>query len=313
MRKDVICAAISSFILVLLVTSGAVQGVVVDRVLATAGGEIITYSEYLRFAKGLNGKAGDEFDQSLLKKLIEEKILIQEAKRKGLDVSDEEAGKMIEEFKSQNGLSQEDLENFLKEEGLNLKSYQQVVKEKALVSKLISDDVDSKVIVREKEMADYYQNNMKQFLGSSEKVEVKAIFLRLREDASVTEITDLKRRALRIVALLNDGYNFDSLVDEYSDEPLRSQGGMLGKFAKGGLIPPLDSKAFSMKEGEISDPIWVREGAYILKIVNRSGETFKTFAEAKEEIYNHLYSQKRERMYNEWIKALWEKSLITIN
>lgn len=37
---------------------------------------------------------------------------------------------------------------------------------------------------------------------------------------------------------LRQGDNFDILIDDYCDEPLKSQGGLLGKFARGALIPP---------------------------------------------------------------------------
>jgi parvulin-like peptidyl-prolyl isomerase len=293
--------------------AGTAHGITVDRVLAMVGGEIITFTEYKLFVKGLEGGSKDEVDETLLRKLIEEKIIIQEAKRKGFDASDVEVQKMVEEFKTENGLSKEELENFLKEEGLNITNYQQILRGKVLLSKIISSEVDSKVIVRDGEIKESYQKNKKEFLSGPQKVEVKAIFLKLREDASVTEITDLKLRALRIMTLLKDGYSFDSLVGEYSDEPLKSQGGMLGKFAKGALIPSLDDKAFSMKEGEISDPIWVSEGVYILHLMSKSGETFKTYDEVKEEIYSSLYKQKRNKIYNEWIKALWEKASLIIN
>ena len=306
-------AVMFSLLLIFLLTGESAFGLTVDRVLATVGGEIITFTEYKQFAKGSERENKDEVDEALLKKMMEEKIIIQEAKRKGFEASDIEVEKMVEEFKSQNGLSQEDLENFLKEEGLSINSYQQILKGKALLSKLVGSDVDSKVIIRDGEIQQSYRENKKEFLLSPQKVEVKAIFLKLREDASVTEITDLKLRALRITTLLKDGYNFDRLVNEYSDEPLRSQGGMLGKFTRGALISPLDSKAFSLKEGEISDPIWVSEGVYILQLAGKSGEIFRTFDEVKEEIYGTLYKQKRDKIYNEWIKALWEKSPITIN
>jgi parvulin-like peptidyl-prolyl isomerase len=305
-------AVICSFQLILL-AAGSAHGITVDRVLATVGGEIITFTEYNLFVKGLEGERKDEVDETLLRKLIEEKIVIQEAKRKGFDASEVEVQKMVEEFQTENGLSKEDLENFLKEEGLNLNNYQQIVKGKVLLSKIINSEVDSKVIVRDEEIKESYQKNKQEFLSGPQKVEVKAIFLKLREDVSVTEITDLKLRALRIMTLLRDGYNFDSLVDEYSDEPLKSQGGLLGKFAKGSLIPSLDDKAFSMKEGEISDPIWVSEGVYILHLMSKGGETFKPYDEVKEEIYRSLYEQKRNKMYNEWIKALWEKASLIIN
>ena len=305
--------AVCALLLVLLSNAASVFGVTVDRVLATVGGEIITLTEYKQFLKAVNREDSGDVDQALLRQLVEERIIIQEAKRKGFEASDSEVDTMVEEFKSRNGLSQEDLEVFLRGEGAGIKDYRQALKGRVLLSKLVSSDVDSKVIIREKELEDYYKEHKNEFVSSPEKIEVKAVFLRLREDASVTEITDLKRRALKVVALAKEGYNFDSLIGKYCDEPLKSQDGALGKFAKGGLIPPLDYKAFSMKEGEISDPIWVSEGAYIIQVVSRSGEIYKKLDEVKEEIRSNLYIHKREKIYNEWVKALWDKFSITIN
>lgn len=287
-------------------------GLTVDSVLATVGDEIITFKDYKQFARVSGVDNPTDVDQTVLKKMLEEKVIVQEAKRKGYDVTDKEVEGLAEEFKTQNGLSKEDMESFLKDQGLDMKAYRATLRDKVLVSKVVGGDVDSKVIVREQEIEDYYKNNESEFLASAEKVEVKAIFLKLRDDATVTELTDLKRRALRIAALLKDGYNFDSLVEEYSDEPLKSRNGELGKFSSGGLIRPLDKKVSSMKKGEISDPVWVSEGAYILMVVGRSAEAFKTLDEVRSVIREKLVRQKRDRIYNEWIKDLWEKSLVTI-
>jgi parvulin-like peptidyl-prolyl isomerase len=305
--------AVIFFFQLIVLNAGNVHGVTVDRILATIGGEIITLKEYKLFVKGLEGDRNDEVNEVLLKKLIEEKIIIQEAVRKGFGASDAEVQMMVEEFKTDNSLSAEEFEKFLKEEGLTIDNYQQIARGKVLLSKIINNEVDSKVIVREEEVKEFYRNNKEGFLSGPEKVEVKAIFLKLREDASVTEITDLKLRSLRIMKLLTEGHNFDSLVDEYSDEPLKSHGGMLGIFAKGALIPSLDDRAFSMKEGEVSGPVWVSEGVYILHLISRSGVTYKLYDEVREEIYNSLYTQKRNRIYSEWLKALWEKASLIIN
>ena len=305
-------AVLFSFQLLVL-TAGTAHGLTVDRVLATVGGEIITFTEYKLFVKGMGGESKDEIDETLLRKLIEERIIILEAKRKGFTASDAEVQMMVDEFQTENGLSKDALDNFLKEEGLNINDYRQILRGKVLSTKIISSEVDSKVIVSDGELKEAYQQNKKDFLSCPQTVEVKAIFLKLREDASITEITDLKLRSLRIMTLLKEGYHFDSLTDEYSDEPLKSQGGFLGIFTKGALIPSLDDKAFSMKEGEISDPIWVSEGVYILHLISKSGEKHKTYEEVKEEIFSSLYKQKRNRIYNEWIKALWEKASLIIN
>jgi peptidyl-prolyl cis-trans isomerase SurA len=289
-------------------------GRIVDRVLATVGGEAITLADYQKFVKNAgNVDISETVEQDMLKKMIEEKIILQEAKRKGVEVSDAEVDRTIAEVKQQYSLSPDDLEKTLQEEGTTLAAYRTTTRESIMISRLIDNEVDAKVFVGDQEIDEYYRANQREFVSSPETVEVKAIFLRLREDASVTELTDLKLKSLRVASLLQKGENFEGLLYEYSDEPLKSNEGMLGQFTKGALVPPLDSAAFTLQEGETSGPVWVSEGAYILQLTRRNREQFKTLPEAKEEIRHRLRAQKREKIFNEWLRTLWEKSFVTIN
>lgn len=297
-----------------IIAAGTSYGLTVDRVIATVNNEAITFSDYQRFVKGMNVKEdSDKVDEALLKGLIEVKVILQEAIRKGIEVSDVEINGVIEEFKKQNNLSsQEDLEKLLAKEGISIPDFRRLIKEKVTGLKLINIEVDPKIVVTDKEVEDFYNTHKKDYLNSPEKVEVKAIFLRLRKDASATEITDLKRAVLKITGLLKGGGNFERLVEEYADEPLRSQKGRLGEFVRGSLMSPLENKAFSMKNGEISEPIWVKEGVYILQLVNKTDESLRPFEEVKEKIYKDLYNQRREKLFVEWKNALWERASITI-
>jgi parvulin-like peptidyl-prolyl isomerase len=308
------------YVLLLLILSTSIlipevsYGRIVDRVLATVGGEAITLADYRRFVRTA-GEVGinETVEQDMLKKMIEEKIILQEAKRKGVEVSDAEVDRTIAEVKQQYSLSPDDLEKTLQEEGTTLAAYKTTTRESLMISRLIDDEVDAKVFVGDQEIGEYYRAHQKEFVSSPETVEVKAIFLRLREDASVTEITDLKLKSLRIASLLQEGENFDGLLYEYSDEPLKSNEGMLGHFTKGALVPPLDSVAFNLREGETSSPVWVSEGAYILQLVRRNSEQYKTLVEVREEIRHRLHAQKREKIFNDWLRTLWEKAFVTIN
>ncbi len=308
---------IYSLVLFFLFSSQVCHGLTMDRVLASVNNEIITLADYKKFIEVIgeisHGKDKGAIDDDLLKKLIEEKLIVQEAKRRGFEAGDDEITEMMEEFKSQNSMTQEDLEGFLEEASIELSDYRSMLKDQILSSKLVGSDIDSKIIVREEEIEEYYVANRREFLESPERVEVKAVFLRLREGASVTEITDLKRRALKISGLLKEGENFSRIVEEYSDEPLKSQEGLLGVFTKGTLISPLDMEAFSMQEGDISEPIWVGEGVYILYLEKRVGESFKSLDEVRKYVYDTLSLRKREKVFNEWIKTLWEKSSVRIN
>lgn len=303
--------AVGLFIVVsLLVAATPLHGLTINRVLAIVNNEEITLSDYQRFATGI-GENKDVVVEALLKRLIEERIILHEAIRRGIDVSDMDVDKMIREFKEQNALSQEDLEKVLAERGLNIHSYRKLIRDRMIISKLANIDLDSKIVVTDKEIKDFYNANKKDYF-SPEKVELMAIFLKLSKDASVTEITNAKRMVLRINSKLKDGESFEKLINQYSDEPLKSQGGRLGEFVRGTLSPLLNNKAFSMKKGEISEPIWVSEGVYILQLANRTSESLKTVGEVKEEIHKRLYEQKLKELYNKWIKALWGKASVTI-
>lgn len=292
---------------------GVSRGTTVDRILATIDDQVITLADYKLFTGAFQSRQSDDgIDEKLLRQLIEEKLIAIEAKRRGMEAPDEEVEKTIEEFRSLNDLSTDDLETFLKEDGIDLEKFRTIVKERILISEILGTEVDGKVLIYDQEIEEYYLSHLQEFIESPEHVELKAIFLLLRDGSSLTEITDMKRRALRIVAFLREGDNFDRLVDEYSDEPLKSHGGVLGKFTRGALIDPLDQKAFSMKPGEISDPVWVGDGVFILQLIKRAAETYKPLQEVKPLIHEILFRQKREKAFNDWIKLLWEKSSVKI-
>ena len=288
--------------------------VTLNKVLASVDNEIITYADYQQFVKGLEvTPQGDEVDAGVLNNLIEEKLILLEAKKKGIEVSDEEVDKEVEELRKRNGISNEEFKDLLAGEKMDSTVYKKFMKDTMTVARLINREVDAMVVVPPGEMEIYYNENRKDYLVSPETVELKAIFLKLDEDASITEITDLKIKAIKIVSLLREGENFELLVEAYSDEPLKSHEGILGKFARGKLIPPLDQVAFSLKEGEISDPVWVSEGAYILTVAHKNSASFLPFEAVKEDIYNRLFHQKREKLLTEWTKKIWEKSSVKIN
>ena len=302
------------FALFFLAAAAPSRGVTVDKVLATIDKEAVTLSDYILFAKSVGVVPNKEaLDERVFRRLIEEKVILHEAARRGMATGDAEADKGVEEVRRAEGLSPEEFERELAKEGMNLQRYRTLMKDKMTAMKMVEADVDSKVAVTDKEIENAYNMNKKDYLSSPAWVETKAIFLRLGEGVTVTELTDLKRKALHISMELRNGAEFDALVERYSDEPLKSKKGVLGRFEKGALIPELDKKAFAMSAGEISDPIWVKNGVYILKLVSRSDDTFTPLRDVREEIYKRLYSQHRERIYSDWMKALWEKASITIN
>lgn len=297
----------------LVILSTDAETALVGRVLAIVNNEAVTLSDYKRYILKTDTSASAEtIDDNLLKKLIDERIILIEAKKNGVVATETEISQIIKGFKQTNKLSDEELKKGLAEAGLTVTDYEALLRENLIYQKFIDRELNSKIIVSDKEIADYYKNNSKQFIDSPERMLVKAIFIRFSANTTLTEVTDLKIKSLKIISEIKKGELFEKMVDLYSDEPLKSCEGLLGEFEKGALIAELDQTLSSLKEGEVSAPVWIKEGVYILKMINKTKETYKPLDQAREQIHTTLYQQKREIKFNEWLKLLWEKSTVTI-
>jgi peptidyl-prolyl cis-trans isomerase SurA len=285
----------------------------VDSILATVNEEIITLSDYKDYVSRRDpGRSLEEVDETFLKALIEEKIILQEALGKNIDVAEAEVDDSIENIQKENNLNSEEFKKLLDDEGVSLSEYRQRLRENIVTLKIVDQEVNAKVIIPDQVIADYYQRNLKLFIENPEKKRVKAIFLSVDDSPSVTEVTDLKIKSLKIYEQIKGGEPFDKMVGIYSDEPLKSRNGLLGEFERGGLISSLEQRIEALDEGRISEPVWTMEGVYILKVDKIFQGEHVSFEEVKDSIYNKLLNEKREEKFNDWMKSLWEKSSIDI-
>lgn len=289
----------------LALMSSVAYGLTVDRVLAIVNNEVITLSDYKKQAAKNDADADREkVNEAYLRRMIEEKLILQEARKAGIDTTEKEISLSIEDFMKQIGISRQELEKRLTDEGTNMTEYRQLLKENIMSLKIIDKEVDAKVVVGAGDVRQFYETNKDLFLEAPEKVLIKAIYLKLSDNASVTEITDLKIKSLKIYDEIKKGALFDMIAMKYKE--------IQGEFERGMLIPVLDYKIFSMKEGEVSEPVWTKDGVYIIKAVKTFGKSYKPFETAREDIRQKLYERRREEKYNEWVKSLWERSSVSI-
>lgn len=305
--------AVSVPVLVLFFFSSVCFGLTVDRALAVVNGEVVTLSDYGRFVARMDQKADREkVGEQYLRTLIEEKLILQEAKRKGYDATEEEVSQSIAGFLEQAGMQEKDFEKKIALENLSMSDYRSLLRENIISLKCIEKEVNAKVIVSSSDLSRYYEKQRARFMESPEKVLVMAIVMKLSATPSLTEITDLKIRSLKVYSEIRNGESFERQVYKYADESVKSLGGKLGEFERGAMISVLDEKIFSMKEGEVSEPIWTKDGVYILKIAKRTQAVYTAFEKVKDELYAKAYEEKREETFNAWMKKIWERSSVKI-
>lgn len=290
------------------------SGATIDRVLAVVNKEPVTLSDYKKFVSRMGVPPEDAVvDEKVVRMMIEEKIILLDAEKKGLTATDQEIEASLKSFLQQNGLSPQDFEKRLAEEKMSLAEYKNLLRENIMALKNVDREVNSKIFVADNEIDAYYEQNRKLFSKTPERLLVKAIFMRISENPSPMEITNLKIRSLKISAEIKKGESFEKMVSLYADEVFRLRDGVLGEFDRGTLIPALEERISGMKEGEVSEPVWTKEGVYILKLERRTPETYLPLADVRNQIRQSLYDRKREEKYTEWMKELWKQSSVTIN
>ena len=256
-------------------------------VVATVGDEKITQDE-------LNDVLVKMYGKEALNSLISEKLVAQEIKKNDIKVSDEDVDKEMEalenQYKEQGGL-----EAALKNSNMTEADLKDQIINQLSLEKLLADDIK----VSDEEVAAYYEENKEQF-SQGEQVDASHILV---------ESEDL---AKEIKGKLDDGGDMAALAKEYSTDPgSKDNGGKLGFFGKGQMVPEFEEAAFSNKVGEISDPIKSEHGYHIIVVNEKKEATTGSLEENKEDIKALLEKQKMPQAFSAWYAKTAEEYKIT--
>ncbi len=149
------------------------------------------------------------------------------------------------------------------------------------------DAFRSKVELSDEEVREYYDENLETF-KIPKTVEARHILLRVNQDADPETVKKTKNRALDILKLAKEGKDFAELAKQYSEGPTRDKGGYLGKFKKEAMVKPFADMAFSLKAGEIGEPVRTQFGWHIIKVEKVNEASITSFDDAKKNIQKNL-------------------------
>jgi peptidyl-prolyl cis-trans isomerase D len=149
------------------------------------------------------------------------------------------------------------------------------------------DAFRSKVALSNEEVREYYDENLETF-KTPKTVEARHILLIVNRDADPETVKKTKERALDILKLAKEGKDFAKLAKQYSEGPTRDKGGYLGKFKKEAMVKPFADMAFSLKAGEVSEPVRTQFGWHIIKVEKVNDASITSFEDAKKNIRKKL-------------------------
>lgn len=142
---------------------------------------------------------------------------------------------------------------------------------------------------RNKDVVDYYRQH-RATMAIPEAVRASHILKNVDEKTSEEQALEAIRE---VEERLKSGAAFEAVADELSDCP--GNGGDLGWFPRGRMVPEFDAVVFSMKPGEISPVFRTPFGFHIAKVLAHAEERMATFEEAKPQIERVLLTEKHQK------------------
>ena len=293
----------------------------VNRIAAIVNDEIVTLNDVIREAlpvildaekkSALDNDGRSKIRRAALEHLVEKKLIDQKIRELNIKVTDEEIRQAIDDVKKQNNMaSQEVLVTALASQGLTFEQYRTQLQEQIEKLKLVSMEVRAKVQVGESEMREYYEANRAKY-SEEETFRARHIFFRTNDKAPAEEVKRTMSTALMVLAEAKSGKDFTELAKSYSEDPAaRKDGGALGTFKKGDMMPELETSILAMKPGEVSELVATTAGFHIVKLEERTSGKMKPFESVKVEIEDALYRKKSEERFSLWAKELRNKASI---
>jgi len=236
--------------------------------------------------------------KDVLSKIVEEHLLLQQANKNGIKLSDQELQTELDSYKS--GYSEATFQKMLESKGIDYKDWVEKKKNKHSIQKLISKAVVDKIEISDDEIKAYF-NERKEEFAHPEQVRARHILVSNWETAEA------------IAKKLEEGGNFASIAKERSISPERWKGGDLGYFARGVYPEVFDRVCFNTPPGETSQVVKSDYGYHIFKVIDKRGPVKENRDEAKHYITTQLRKNKSQEAFDKWYQPIYVSANVKMN
>ena len=286
------------------------------------------HQERIRAMMGANFDSAmlDSFEirNSVLERLIQQRLLQREAVNNGFIVLDSQLVKTIREipaFQKDSKFSKQQYEELLKAQGLTPKVFESRVRQELLLQQLLdgyseygfapkavaervkylsevkrvvlSLDAVAKNETVSGEAVNAYFSEHKDEFSQPEERKASHILISLTPDASEEDKQTARGKAQQILEQIQrDPEQFTQLAQEHSNDPGSApQGGDLGFFGFFAIEKPIEDKIFSMQLNEVSDIVETDFGLHVIKLTDIKEAKQQSLEEVREQIESKLKLQ----------------------
>jgi peptidyl-prolyl cis-trans isomerase C len=262
-----------------------------------------------RITEPLGEDTMKEAEKAAMEQLISAELLFQAGEK--MEIKD--LGKMVQDKLAQNKAkfpTAEEFEKAMKSLDMSQKDMEEFTRKDIVINNLLEKTIVGKITVPDADVKKFYTDNMDKYFKKSETVKASHILIGIDEKTSPEEKKKAEEKAGNILKRIKAGEDFAELAKTESSCPSSAQGGDLGFFGKGQMVPTFEEAAFALKPGELSKVVETQFGYHIIKLTDRKEATEEKFDDVKEKIREFLKNQKAQKAVGDYINELKGKAKI---
>lgn len=300
----------------LLVPTAPAWSETVNRIVAIVNDTVITEADVAAQVHSILDEQGLpdpteteslEMHMMVLRHLIEQRLILQEAKKLGITVGSDEVAQRLDVLRSRAG-SEAQFQQRLADSSLTEEELREKIREQLMVQRVVDAKVRSTIVVTPLEVANALGAHP-ELSKPGDRVRALHLLVRVTEDRTEAQA---RARIEELHRQLVQGAEFSALATRYSEDPSAADGGRMEWVAQGELLPELDAVLFSLPVGSISEPIQTRLGFHLVKIEERRTASDLSPTDANRAVFQQLYEQKFEAAMKRWLSELQRHAYIEI-
>lgn len=280
-----------------------------STVIATINGEELTLGYINKIYDSLDSYYQQVYTKEMiLNQTIDETIMLQEAKKEGIEVTDKDVDEFIGSLLEEYSMQYSDFEESVQKQGLTMDFVKEAYRKSMIIERLLNEIVFNVIEVTPQEIEQYYNEKI-EFFTDPANVKVKHVLIAIDENTT-------EERAKELITEVKNNYNrgedFCKLVNEYSDDLGSKSNCGEYTFPKGYMVPEFERLSFELEPGKTGITQSMYGFHFILKIEDMP-ENVVPLEKLTDQINKTIKYEKTEETYSAYIKGLRAKSDIWVD
>lgn len=245
-----------------------------------------------------------EVYQTMTETLIANLLLSNAAATSSLAISDEDLTAEIDRIQTEAPEGQS-LEEALAENDVDFSEWKENLRTQMLVGKLVEEKTANTDEATLAEVTEFYQENLDSF-KTPETVSASHILLSFTEEDTDETKAAKKEELLKIRDEIIAGAIFTEMAAEHSACPSSENGGSLGTFGRGQMVPAFEAVAFDAEIDVVSEIVETQFGYHLIVVTDKQSEGVRSLNEVKDQLQGYLTGQKKQEALVTYIDELKE-------